>query len=145
MMQCVYCDVGPESLLSFLISFRIGSMWGFVVNKGVLGHVFLAVHQFSPVSIIHPIVHMLLVSKSQTDVVWEPSNKAVLFRICGRITQKITFTFSLESFLMCVHYLCFKLLCVYVCATWLSYCCLSAIRLYSGRGPVLQHCAFLVR
>lgn len=26
-MQCVYCDVGPESLLIFMISFMIESVW----------------------------------------------------------------------------------------------------------------------
>lgn len=75
-----------------------------MVNKVALGQVFFSQYSsLSPVSIILPVRSVLLVPKRQTDVAWNPSNQAALLWICGRITQKITF--SLKSFLMCVHYL----------------------------------------
>ena len=71
----------------------------FVVVKVVLGKVLLRGLRFSPFSIIPPIPHTDLylstttATPGQEGEAWEPSDKAMLFRISGIIAHKSTYTF----------------------------------------------------
>ena len=63
---------------------------GILVDRVALCQVFLRVIRFPPVSIIPSVlliifINILLLQEGQAGEVWEPSNKAVLFRISGCI------------------------------------------------------------
>lgn len=75
----------------------------FLVNKVVVGEFFPQVFRFSPVNVIppvlhtHPHLHILFISKRIAQV-WERSNEATIFRICGSYGVKSTFAlFSIET------------------------------------------------
>jgi len=90
--DCVLCEIGtefwiltPEAMVRFQASPRQT-----VFNTVAMVQVYPPAHMFSPDSIIPTMLHAILIliillSEGKAGEAWEPSNKAMPFRIFGSI------------------------------------------------------------